>query len=185
MKKLLNKKNIIILIIFILLVGGVFYYKNFRAGEGNQSKEEYPFTNPEFKERYEDPENKFFVDYPEDYTVNEMDNGDNIKTIVFEKKNSGQPAGEAGESFQIFSMPFDEESISVERILIDSPDMVIKDPQEITIAGGPALLFFSTDPDVGDVRELWFVRDDHLYQASTFAAYDELLSKIMKTFTFK
>lgn len=180
MKKILNKKNIIAVTILVLLGSGI-YYKNLNNTGVNKTaiswEKKYPFTNPELKNRYVDAEN-FFVDYPEDYTVNEINDAENIKTAVFEKKDSK-------ESFQIFSMPFDEQDISAERITEDDPKIVIKDPQNITIAGVPALLFFSTDPDAGDVRELWFVNKGRLYQVSTFIAYDKLLSKVMKTFTFK
>jgi len=62
---------------------------------------------------------------------------------------------------------------------------VIKDPQTVEIAGEEALVFFSKDTDIGDVREVWFVHQDRLYQASTYAKYDELLAKVMRTFRFK
>ena len=67
----------------------------------------------------------------------------------------------------------------------DQADMVIKGPQTVEIAGEEGLVFFSTAPDIGDVREVWFVHQDRLYQASTYAKYDELLAKVMRTFKFK
>ena len=132
----------------------------------------------ELTERYEDEGLGFFVDYPEGFTVNNTEE-ENVKVLVFSKANSQ-------ESFQIFIMPYDEPGpITPERILIDQPNIVMKNPQTVEIAGEEALVFFSTDPDIGDVREVWFVHQDHLYQASTYAKYDELLSKVMKTFRFK
>lgn len=168
----------LIILVSVIIVGSFWYLT------GDKSKD-YPFTNPDLKARYTDPELNFFVDYPEGFTVNAIGE-ENVKVLVFSKKDSNPPVGEAGESFQIFIMPYDEPGpITPERILIDQPDMVIKDPQTVQIADEEALVFFSTDPDVGNVREVWFVHADHLYQASTYAKYDELLSKVMRTFRFK
>ena len=168
--KIINWKLIILILI---AAAGAFWYLR-----GDNGGENYPFTNPELTERYEDEGLGFFVDYPEGFTVNNTEE-ENVKVLVFSKANSQ-------ESFQNFIMPYDEPGpITPERILIDQPNIVMKNPQTVEIAGEEALVFFSTDPDIGDVREVWFVHQDHLYQASTYAKYDELLSKVMKTFRFK
>lgn len=170
----MRKKYIILITIIIAAGAGVWYYFNSKTGGVS-----------EFPKRYEDQELGFSVDYPEGFTVNSTEE-DNVKILVFSKKDSTPPAGEVGESFQIFIMPYDEPGpITPERILIDAPDIVMKDPQTVKIAGEEALVFFSTDPDIGGVREVWFVHSGRLYQASTYAKYDELLAKIMKTFKFK
>jgi len=178
----MNKNLLIILILLLATIGAFWYLKYY---EGEEPVPDYPFTNPELTERYEDEELGFLVDYPEGFTVNNTGE-DNVKVLVFSKNDSNPPVGEAGESFQIFIMPYDEPGpITPERIFIDQPEMVIKDPQTVQIAGEEALVFFSKDPDIGDVREVWFVHGDHLYQASTYAKYDELLAKVMATFRFK
>src|SRR3989344_4370097 len=182
-------KNLLIILILIAVAGALWYLRGDNGGEN------YPFTNPELTERYEDEGLGFFVDYPEGFMVNNTEE-ENVKVLGFSEKDSDPPArlaeapakrvGEAGESFQIFIMPYDEPGpITPERIFIDQPEMVIKDPQTVQIAGEEALVFFSKDPDIGDVREVWFVHGDHLYQASTYAKYDELLAKVMATFRFK
>lgn len=176
-------KIILIVFILVLAVGGAFWYlKGNKSGgdakNNQQAGDNYPFTNPDLKSRYTDPDLGFFVDYPEGFTVNDTGQ-DNVKILVFSKKDSQ-------ESFQIFIMPYDEPGpITPERILIDQPKIVMKGPQTIDLAGEQALIFFSVDPDIGDTREVWFVHGDHLYQASTYAKYDELLSKVMATFKFK
>ena len=170
---ILIKYKIVLIVLILALTAGVFWYLR-----GDNGGENYPFTNPELTMRYEDEGLGFFVDYPEGFTVNNTEE-ENVKVLVFSKKDSE-------ESFQIFIMPYDEPGpITPERILIDQPDIVMKDPQIVLIAGEEALVFFSTDPDIGDVREVWFVHQDHLYQASTYAKYDELLAKVMRTFRFK
>ncbi|OGF51672.1 hypothetical protein A3I27_02205 [Candidatus Giovannonibacteria bacterium RIFCSPLOWO2_02_FULL_43_11b] len=188
---MIKKYKIFLIILILAAAAGAFWYLKYnKGGETKKNVEEmenYPFTNPDLKARYNDPDLGFFVDYPEGFTVNDTGE-ENVKVLVFSKKDS--PASEAGESFQIFIMPYDEPGpITPERILIDQPDIVMKDPQTIQIAGEEALVFFSTDPDIGDIREVWFVHPStmlgasgHLYQASTYAKYDELLSKVMATF---
>jgi len=173
---ILIKYKIVLIVLILALAAGAFWYLKYdKSGEVVWN---YPFTNLELTERYEDEELGFFVDYPEGFMVNNTEE-ENVKVLVFSKANSE-------ESFQIFIMPYDEPGpITPERILIDQPEMVIKDPQTVQIAGEEALVFFSTDPDIGDVREVWFVHQDRLYQASTYAKYDELLAKVMKTFKFK
>lgn len=173
------KKYKILLAILLLVAAGIWYLAKDNGGERAKNwAGNYPFTNPELKLRYADPDLGFFVDYPEGFTVNNTGE-DNVKILVFSKNDSG-------ESFQIFIMPYDEPGpITPERILIDQPKMVIKQPQTVDIAGEKVLVFFSTDPDIGDVREAWFIHKDYLYQASTYAKYDELLAKVMATFKFK
>jgi len=175
MSILIKYKIVLIVLILALAAGAFWYLRNDNSGEVVRN---YPFTNPELTERYEDEGLGFLVDYPEGFTVNNTEE-ESVKVLVFSKKDSD-------ESFQIFIMPYDEPGpITPERILIDQPEMVIKDPQTVPIAGEEALVFFSTDPDIGDVREVWFVHSGHLYQASTYAKYDELLAKVMRTFRFK
>ena len=187
---ILIKYKIVLIVLILALTAGAFWYLKF-----DQSAEvapDYPFTNPELTERYEDGGLGFFVDYPKGFMVNNTEE-ENVKVLIFSKADSDPPAGEAGESFQIFIMPYDEPGpITPERILIDQPEIVMKDPQTVPIAGEEALVFFSADPDIGDVREVWFVHPSttlgasgRLYQASTYAKYDELLAKVMRTFRFK
>ena len=173
---ILIKYKIVLIVLILALAAGAFWYLKYdKSGEVVWN---YPFTNLELTERYEDEELGFFVDYPEGFMVNNTEE-ENVKVLVFSKANSE-------ESFQIFIMPYDEPGpITPERILIDQPDIVMKDPQTVPIAGEEALVFFSTDPDIGDVREVWFVHQDRLYQTSTYAKYDELLAKVMRTFKFK
>lgn len=187
----MKDKILVILIIPTLVFGGAYWYFKggdvgniFTGGDDNNKEEEPPFTNPDLKARYKDDELGFFVDYPEGFTVTPTVE-ENTKLLLFSKNDSK-------ESFQIFITPYDEPGpILPERIQIDQPKMTIKSPQNVVLPGLPeddasrALIFFSSDPDIGDVREVWFVYGEHLYQASTYDEYDELLSKVMATFKFR
>ena len=90
--------------------------------------------------------------------------------------------GKDGKSFQIFISPFDENGpITVARIKKDLPGLIMEETQEISIAGKPALAFFSQG-EGRRTREAWFAKNGYLYQATAFFQMDELLAKIMKTF---
>src|SRR3989338_8430071 len=81
-------KNLLIILILLVVAGALLYLRGDNGGEN------YPFTNPELTERYEDEGLGFFVDYPEGFTVNNTEE-ENVKVLVFSKANSQ-------ESFQIF-----------------------------------------------------------------------------------
>src|SRR3990167_679978 len=129
----MNKNLLLILILLLAAIGVLGYLKYYQNAE---VATDYPFTNPELTGRYEDEELNFFLDYPEGFIVNTTVE-ESVKVLVFSKRDSQ-------ESFQIFIMPYDEPGpIIPERILIDQPDIVMKDPQTVEIAGEEALVFFS------------------------------------------
>lgn len=86
----------------------------------------------------------------------------------------------------IYIDPFDEPgAITKERILKDVPDMVLKDSQEIKIAGTiNALSFFSKEREIGPTKEIWFTHKNFLYQISAAEGSDEVLAKMIATFKF-
>lgn len=129
---------------------------------------------------YQNKKFGFSVAIPERFKVTE-NNPDEFTTLVLAE--TANPAEKR--SFQIFIMPFDEPGpINKERILIDMPNAVIDNPQSISINGIDAFLFFGKDEDLGRTREVWFVNNGYLYQVSSWASFDEELSKIMATFKF-
>lgn len=120
----------------------------------------------------------FSVVFPDGYKTTELED-DLGKTILV--KGEGEK-----HEFQIFIMPFDEDGpISPERIREDIPEVIIEDPQNITLSGTAALLFWGSNESLGKTRELWFVHGGNLYQISSYAEFDAGLSKIMSTWKFK
>src|SRR3989338_3474394 len=82
-------KNLLIILILIAVAGALWYLRGDNGGEN------YPFTNPELTERYEDEGLGFFVDYPEGFMVNNTEE-ENVKVLVFSKKDSDPPCPPAG-----------------------------------------------------------------------------------------
>src|SRR3989344_9264962 len=78
-------KNLLIILILIAVAGALWYLRGDNGGEN------YPFTNTELTERYEDEGLGFFVDYPEGFMVNNTEE-ENVKALVFSKKDSDPPA---------------------------------------------------------------------------------------------
>lgn len=135
----------------------------------------------------------FELSIPDGFKVTET-NPDEFTTLVLVEASGKTlgvdglqtPSVEERAGFQIFIMPFDEPGpITKERILIDMPDAIIDDPKMVQINGIEAFLFFGEDEDLGRTREVWFANDGYLYQVSSWASFDEELSKIMRTFKFK
>lgn len=85
--------------------------------------------------------------------------------------------------FQLFILPYHEGAISSSRIEEDTHGTATGTPQEIVIGSGlHALAFTSADPRFGRMREVWFLFNGHLIEATTYIQDDEWLSKILNSF---
>lgn len=139
---------------------------------------------------YKNEKFSFSVAIPDDLKVTET-NPDEFTTMVLAEAADARLDSSARQasqqrSFQIFIMPFDEPGpITKERILIDLPEATVDNPQPVSINGIDALLFFGKDEDLGKTREVWFAHEGYLYQVSSYASFDEELSKIMTSFKFQ
>ena len=140
----------------------------------NQAQEGSPSV---YKNIYENEKYRFSFKYPEGFTPREF--SDELGDVVVVEKS-----GEEG--FQVFVTPFDEPGpVTPERILLDVPEMIIESPQSVNIAGVETLVFFTPEEGLGKTREVWFVREGHLYQVSARSEFDAELSKIMATWKFQ
>jgi hypothetical protein len=83
--------------------------------------------------------------------------------------------------FQIYITPYTGSEISQVELLEDNPSGVMKQITNITIDNVPATMFFSYDKTLGDTREVWFIRGDYLFEATTYEADDQWLAGIMST----
>jgi len=91
-------------------------------------------------------------------------------------------------TFQIFITSFDsnEEVITSSMIAKDLPGVRIENPQEAILGDNiRALIFFIDNEGLGKTREVWFIKNRHLYQITTFADSDSLLAGILSTLDFK
>lgn len=136
---------------------------------------------------YKNEEHGFALEYPAHYKIEEFKEKDGAKTIVFQGNVGNQIADKEG--FQIFITPFEEATLTKDRILKDIPGAILDDYQEIIIGAAVeesvrGLLFWSEDPLIGRTREVWFVHNQSLYEITAYAHMDELLSGIASTWRF-
>lgn len=67
---------------------------------------------------------------------------------------------------------------------LDNPSGVRNDLHDVRIAGATGASFYSTDPNLGDTAEVWFVHGGWLYEVTTLKSLDTWLSEIMGTWQF-
>lgn len=120
---------------------------------------------------------KFSVFYPQDLQFNQRDEGKGAKSMVFEDAN-----GEKG--FQIFVVPYSDTTITTERFKQDEPSGVLREPVNFTVDGVKATAFYGHIPDLGDTREIWFIRGGFLYEVATYKELEPWLADIMATWKF-
>jgi len=138
-----------------------------------------PFPAPKVigdKKFYQNLLLKFSVTFPGAMSIKEYGKGSG-STIVFADEKTGK-------SFQVFVVPYSEDFVTAERFKMDAPLGVMKEPKDITIDGVPATIFWSQDATMGETREVWFVHNGFLYEVTTFAELDPMLSEVMATWKF-
>ena len=128
---------------------------------------------------YTHPTKDFSLQFPKELAVAVYPEGEASETIVFQK-----PGEQTG--FQIFITPYAGNEITEERLALDVRSGVIEKPTEVVIGGGQrALIFWSEDPSVGRLREVWFIHDGFLYEVTAYAEFDDWLAGILDTWQFE
>lgn len=121
----------------------------------------------------------FKIRYPDFLQVEEFKEGTETYTLVFQEP--GQKNG-----FQMFITPYQDTTISKERLAYDTRGGSIEEPMEVVLGGGQrALAFWSNDPTLGKLREVWFIKNGFLYEVTTYAEEDEALAKVLSTLSFE
>jgi hypothetical protein len=125
---------------------------------------------------------KFSFLYPKEMTVaNFLDENDNEVILI---QNT-----EKGQGFQITLSPFDEKTntLSVERVKKDLPDLAIEKVEAVEIGSAGKGLAFISDNEAfgGQSREVWFVHGGFLYQISTYSHLDPLIQSVLNTWKFE
>lgn len=120
----------------------------------------------------------FSILFPEYMEVKEYGgNGDSL-TVTF-KEPEGEQRG-----FQIFATPYNDPVVGGERFTMDNPSGIYKEPQDVTIAGVRATIFYSANTQMGETREVWFIRNGMLYEVNAKRELDEWLAGHMKSWMF-
>lgn len=182
----LPKQFIISIIIVLVLIGGVFIFLQSRTQAPADSDQQKSASTTQLAadasdwESFRHPTRSFSFRYPKGWSINSFTEADGSEVVVAQEQGGGQ------KSFQVTARDFDEDApITKERILQDLPDMLIENPQTITVSGVQMLIFFSDEESLGKTREVWFSHSGYLYQASAKAELDELLSRVMAGWRFE
>lgn len=186
-------KKLFIVIAFIVLVGIVFL---FFSEKGIIPGREDIGGNPTGKEIYTDAKYNFSFEYPRGINISavpqEPTDCDPQLTDCLDENKQGErivaQSADMKQNFQITIAFFDEPGpLTKERILQDIPDMVINNPQNVTITKNKidALSFGSKTDGVSETNEIWFIYNNNLYQISVSTGTDQLVGEILTTMEFK
>ena len=136
-----------------------------------------PAAQPPRTKLYKSDRYQFSLYYPDDLIVTETDEGGGARTISFENEKTMH-------AFQVYVMPYAGKQVSTQRFKQDIPSGVMKNPIALTIDGATATMFESYDEFIGELREVWFIRNGYLYEVTTPKVLDQWLGEIMLTWRF-
>jgi hypothetical protein len=182
----MSKKTLLyigaILGIFVAALAAFFVVKNGSVNRESAAKTENTDLS-RFPLEYKSEALGFSFRYPEGLKITEF---------ADEKGDVVLAEAEAGNEFQIFITPFDEQGpLTPERIKQDVPTAVVKNVLLSTIDKVPAIVFESEEPGFGATFEVWFVwpespqpHGNYLFQITSRAEFAEELSEILQTWKF-
>ena len=131
--------------------------------------------------QYRDPKGRFSFSYSAGFKVATLSDGEGGEMVTV------QNSKDTKEGLQIRVVQADEDiDITPERIRADIPDIVVDNPQSVTLDGkGKGTMFESDDPSFdGQSREVWFSYKRTVYQVSTYLKYDSLVKEVLGTWKF-
>jgi hypothetical protein len=134
---------------------------------------------------YQNPTYHFSINYPDGYTVSDVDDPTASGNTVLIQDNSTN--GDGGIQIFISSYTDPDTNITPDFIAANAPDVTVNDPQEVHMSagGGKGLAFESNNAAFGGAsREVWFIYNGNLYQISTYLQYGNLLQTMMGTWKF-
>lgn len=132
---------------------------------------------PDRRYKYRNVHYNFSLSFIDNLNVKEFDDGQGASTVVFENINNAR-------GFQIFIVPYSEETISEERFLRDVPSGVRIGIKNFYIDGVLATSFYSKDMFLGDTYEIWIIRDGFLYEINTLKGLEPWLLDILESWRF-
>ena len=147
------------------------------ASSSSQQANAAPRTPPAGYSEYHSDVYHFSLFYPNDLTVKTYDEGGGAMTFIFQDTKTLQ-------GFQIFVTPYIGTTISDERFKQDEPSGVRQNMADVSIGGAQAVSFFSTNVELGDTAEVWFIHGGYLYEATSLKPLAQWFSNIMQTWQF-
>jgi hypothetical protein len=121
----------------------------------------------------------FSLTYPTDLSISNYDEGDGMKSILFQK-----PHVHVG--FEMFITPDPGDNpLTPTDIELDFPGLQMEGTESLTVGTGtPAVAFASDVSNFGPVAELWFTHDGYLFEIVTYPTLGPWLSQIIDTIRF-
>ena len=132
---------------------------------------------PDGLREYKNIPYNFSLFYPKGLTVSEHAEGEGASTVTFQNV-------ENKEGFQIFIIPYSKPIVSEERFARDVPSGIRLDLKDVKVDGVVGAAFYSTNPSLGETREVWVIHLGYLYEVTTLKALDSWLDDIIKTWKF-
>jgi hypothetical protein len=126
---------------------------------------------------YRDPRYHFMLFYPNGLQVRAFEDRGSASTITFQDDRRGL-------GFQIFVAPYPEPQVSEARFRLDAPSGVREEPTTVSVDGATGAAFYGKDAALGDTREIWFIKDGLLYEATAPKAQEKWLQDIIATWKF-
>jgi hypothetical protein len=106
--------------------------------------------------------------------ITAYDEGGGASTLVYEDFARAR-------GFQIFIVPYAEPKVSDERFREDVPSGVRENIEATTLDGVPAVTFTSQDAMLGATREIWALRNGHLFEITTFSGAGDWFIPIIES----
>lgn len=168
-----NKKDDVIVSEQNEKIGILSTIKNFSLSGPTAKLDKRIYTNETYN---------FSFEFDEGVNVTSFKEGEEGDIILVKKSDENL-------EFQIFISEFDEEGpITPTRIKQDLPNLIIKNPQNVTIGSDSitALIFESKSEieSFGATREIWFVKNRFLYQITAALNMDNFIGSILETLKF-
>jgi|GEM_PF-3632370 len=181
------KKYLPISLIALVLVGtGVFAYRVYMinksdttnvanqsngSNQTNQSKSIEPLS-------YTHPDLGFTISYPGNYAISKNMADDQGETILLQ--NNGKGA-------QIYISDFSGSEFNSAIVRRELAQEKLNNLKDIVMPAGNfnAVSFSGKDPALGEVWDVWFVKNGKLYQITSQSGQDQLLKSLVESFKFE
>lgn len=176
-------------VLFALLGGAFYFFKIQQSGTSNISlatssaalpaSVALPSTPqaPAGMSEYQSRQYHLALFYPSDLAVKEFNEGGGAATVTFQNPRTIK-------GFQIFIVPYTKSQISIEQFKKDEPSGVRENLKDITIAGAPGAAFYSKNTTLGSTYEIWFIKNDFLYEITAPKSLEGWLGEVLQTWQF-
>lgn len=126
---------------------------------------------------YENAQYHIAFEYPEGLAIVETHEEGRSFTVLTQD-------ADASKYLKIRIIAFSGAQIPLSQVLLDA-GQPLDQPQEVVLANGVrALIFLSENPQGKQERNVWFIRDGFLYEASAPSGLDAWLSEMLSTLRF-